>query len=100
MAALSSALLVCMVVPWAACLLFFTALHWTFKEDRRRSLRRADDGQCRLLDGGRRRGASPPLTHAFAAAPTPAAEAVVESQPLVEIALRKRPDSVSRAPSG
>ncbi|EFN58437.1 hypothetical protein CHLNCDRAFT_140406 [Chlorella variabilis] len=67
-AALSSALLVCMVVPWVLCLLFFTALHWTFKEDRRKSVRR----------GGK--------------------EEVVETRALIETAaVRKRADPVSRA---
>lgn len=43
MAALSSALLLCMVVPWFFCLLFYTALHWTHARDRRRALRRGGE---------------------------------------------------------
>ncbi|KAI7836114.1 hypothetical protein COHA_009993 [Chlorella ohadii] len=70
-AALSSALLVCMVVPWVFCLLFFTALHWTFKEDRRRAFRRNDEEPLPL-----------------------------EGQPLVEAAaVRKRTELVARQPS-
>ncbi|KAL4436794.1 hypothetical protein ABPG75_003933 [Micractinium tetrahymenae] len=42
--ALSSALLVCMVVPWIFCLLSFTALHWTHARDRKRALQRGGEG--------------------------------------------------------
>ena len=42
--ALSNALLVCMVVPWTLCLSFFTCLHWTYREDRRKLLRGGGDG--------------------------------------------------------
>lgn len=47
--ALSSALLVCMVGPWALCLLFFTALHWTFREDRRRTRQRWNGARGRAF---------------------------------------------------
>jgi hypothetical protein len=36
--ALGSSLLVCMVVPWTACLLFYTVLHFTYRTDRRAAL--------------------------------------------------------------
>jgi len=32
--ALSSALLLCLVVPWSLCLLSYTLLHWTYPKDR------------------------------------------------------------------
>ncbi|PRW33724.1 MFS general substrate transporter [Chlorella sorokiniana] len=70
-AALSSALLVCMVGPWVLCLLSFTALHWTFKEDRRRAFRRTNEDSL-----------------------------AVEERPLVEAAaVRKRTELVARQPS-
>ena len=53
MAALSSALLVCMVLPWAACLLFFTFLHCTFASDRRKALdaKRGAEGEPPRVEG-------------------------------------------------
>jgi len=33
--ALGSAMLVCMIVPWALCLLIYSGLHWTYAADRR-----------------------------------------------------------------
>lgn len=47
-AALSSALLVCMVVPWMFCLASFTALHWTHARDRKRALRRGGEEEVEL----------------------------------------------------
>lgn len=32
--ALGNAMLVCMIVPWALCLLIYSALHWTYPRDR------------------------------------------------------------------
>ncbi|GBF89652.1 MFS general substrate transporter [Raphidocelis subcapitata] len=36
--ALGSSLLVCMTVPWTACLVFYTVLHFTYRNDRRAAL--------------------------------------------------------------
>lgn len=38
-AALGQALLLCMEVPWAICLVFYTGLHWTYKKDRANMVR-------------------------------------------------------------
>ncbi|GAB4813864.1 hypothetical protein N2152v2_000910 [Parachlorella kessleri] len=35
--ALANALLVCLVAPWLLCLLSYTALHWSYPRDRRKS---------------------------------------------------------------
>lgn len=33
--ALSSAMVVCMVIPWGLCLTIYSFLHWTYPKDRR-----------------------------------------------------------------
>ena len=42
--ALSNALLLCLVVPWTACLLSYSMLHFTFPKDKLRALKLAGQG--------------------------------------------------------
>ena len=36
--ALGNALLVCMAVPWALCVIIYTGLHWTYPRDKARAM--------------------------------------------------------------
>ena len=36
--ALGNALLVCMAVPWALCVIMYSGLHWTYPRDKRRAM--------------------------------------------------------------